>query len=84
MRRAKVFNDNRSIILTPMLSGDNYSSIAYVEVYFNEYGKVVVTATNHDGATGYYAFSLDSILKDFDNDTLKYVYECINNELKER
>lgn len=68
-----VFEDNRYIISTPNLSGDNYSSIAQVDVYLNIYGMITVSATNHDGATGYWSESLDSIVSQLDNDTIEYL-----------
>ncbi len=57
-KRRKIFNKTHFMIETPMLGNDEYCSIASVDVYFNEYGNVVVSATNHDGATGYYALPL--------------------------
>lgn len=80
----KVFDDYKHIISTPDLAGDDYSSIAQVNVYLNVYGKIAVSATNHDGATGYWAESLDCIISQLDNDTLEYLFTSLQREIEQR
>ncbi len=83
-KRRKIFNEICFMIETPMLGNDEYCSIASVDVYFNEYGNVVVSATNHDGSTGYYSLSLEQLLSRLDNDALNYMYEHLKDELNKR
>ena len=80
----KIFNDDKHIISTPDLAGDDYSSIAQVNVYLNVYGKIAVSATNHDGATGYWAESLDGIVSQLDDDTLEYLLTSLHREIEQR
>ncbi len=84
MEKIKVFEDNRHIISTPFLSGDDYSSIAQVDVYLNVYGKITLSATNHDGATGYWSESLDCIVSQLDNDTIEYLLTSLQSEAEQR
>lgn len=80
----KIFNDDKYIISTPDLAGDDYSSIAQVNVYLNVYGNVAVSATNHNGATGYWAESLDSIVSQLDDDSLEYLLTSLQRETEQR
>lgn len=84
MKKIKIFETSRIIIETPMLSNTDYSSIAGVEIYLNEYGAFVISATNHDGGTGYYSLSLKELFSDLDVDVLKYLMDNLNDELKNR
>lgn len=84
MKKNKIFEDPRIIIETPMLGNDDYSSIAEVEIYLNKYGAFVISATNHDGATGYYSLSLKELFSDLDEDVLTYLIDGLNDEIKYR
>ncbi|MCI8605171.1 MAG: hypothetical protein HFE79_13690 [Ruminiclostridium sp.] len=84
MKRIEIFDDSRIIIETPMLSNQNYSSIASVDLYLNQYGAFVISATNHDGGTGYYSLSLEQLFSNLDEDVLKYLIDHLHNELKNR
>jgi hypothetical protein len=84
MKRIEIFDDSRIIIETPMLSNQNYSSIASVDLYLNQYGAFVISATNHDGATGYYSLSLKELFSDLDEDVLTYLIDGLNDEIKYR
>lgn len=82
MKKNKIFETPRTIIQTPMLSNKDYSSIANVEVYLNEYGALVISATNHDGGTGYYSLSLEDLFKDIDKEALILIKKKLDNELE--
>lgn len=86
MKKAKILEENQYLITTPMLSSpDCWSSIAYVEVYLNEYGKVVVSATNdYYGETGYYAISLEDLFKNVNKEALMLIANSLNNEIENR
>lgn len=84
MKRIEIFDDSRIIIETPMLSNQNYLSIASVDLYLNQYGAFVISATNHDGGTGYYSLSLEQLFSNLDEDVLKYLIDHLHNELKNR
>lgn len=84
MKRIKIFDDSRIILETPMLSNQNYSSIASVDLYLNQYGAFVISATNHDGGTGYYSLSLENLFNNLDEDVLLYLKDNLDNELKNR
>lgn len=85
MKKVKIFEENQYLITTPMLSSDYGSSIACVEVYLNEYGKVVVSATNdYYLETGYFAISLEDLFKDVNKEALMLIAESLNNEIKNR
>ncbi len=79
-----IFQDDCSIIDTPMLSNEDYSSIASVSVYFNKYGAVVVAASNHDGGTGYYSLPLEYLCSDLNNEALIYLFNGVQLELEKR
>lgn len=84
VKRMPYFDEDRTIIYTSMLSNAQYCNIAEVEVFLNKYGNIVVSATNHDGATGYYAETLENICKDLPNDVLTYLLNRFQEELDNR
>ena len=84
MNRSKVFDDDKLIISTPDLSGDSYGSIAQVDIYFNVYGKVTVSATNRNGVTGYWAECLNCVVSRLDDDTLEYLLTSLQLEAQQR
>lgn len=84
MKKTIIFEDDCPIIDTPMLSGDEYSSIATVSVYFNKYGAVVVSASNHDGATGYYSLPFDYFCSCLNDEALAYLLNGVQLELEKR
>lgn len=85
MKKVKIFEENQYLITTPMLSSDCGSSIACVEVYINEYGKVVVSATNdYYRETGYFAFPLEIFFDNVSEEALTLIANSLNNEIKKR
>ena len=84
MKKTIIFEDDCPIIDTPMLSNADYSSIAAVSVYFNKYGSIVVSASNHDGATGYYSLPLDYVCSCLNDETLAYLLSGVQLELEKR
>lgn len=79
MKKIKFFEDRKMIIETPMLSNNNYSSIAGIEIYLNEYGTFVISATNHDDGTGYYSLSLKELFNYIDEDTMSDYRERVRD-----
>ena len=84
MKKAIVFEDDCPIIDTPMLSGGSFCSIAEVSVYFNKYGAFVVSASNQDGATGYYSLPLDYVFSCLYDEALAYLLSSVQLELEKR
>lgn len=84
MKKPIIFDDNKSIINTGNLSGDNFCSIAEVEIFLNKYGNIVVSACNHDGATGYWASSPESIASQMCNEALEYLLKVLQDEYEKR
>ena len=84
MKRIEIFDDSRIIIETPMLSNQNYSSIASVDLCLKQKRDIVISATNHVGGTGYYSLSLEQLFSNLDEDVLKYLIDHLHNELKNR
>lgn len=84
MKKIKVFDDDKLIISTPDLSDNDGSRVAQVDIVLNVYGKLVVSATNRNGDTGYWAESLDCIANKLDNDTLEYLLTSLQLEAEQR
>lgn len=84
MKKVKNFEDIQSLVTTPMLGNQDYCSIASVDLFINEYGKFVISATNHDGGTGYFAISLEDLFKGVNKEALMLITESLNNEIKNR
>ena len=84
MKKNTIFQGDCPIIDTPMLSNADYSSIAAVSVYFNKYGAIVVSVSNHDGATGYYSLPLDYLCSCLNDEALAYLLSGVQLELEKR
>lgn len=84
MKKQKIFKDEMPIISTSNISNEIYCTIAYVEVFLNAYGNIVVSAENHDSGKGYWSESLDYICSELDNEALEYLLKALQKEADKR
>lgn len=84
MKKNKIFENDKYIIITPDLEDEDNYTIGYIEVFLNTRGKLVTSVTRKHGGTGYYAKTIDSICMKMDNDVLDYLLKSLQSEKQRR